>query len=74
MGDAFVAEAINNSVKIFVSEIQNNDGSKVYTTLEDWNIDCWIIYIRNFGLTAKVQDKLKQLKLEDLVLNKLDVY
>lgn len=72
--DAFIAKAINNPLNIFVSEVQNDAANKVYTTLVDWNIDCWITYIRSSGLTAKVHEKLKRLGIEDAVLNEVDVY
>lgn len=55
-------------IETFVSKVLNNEGSKVYTNLVDWRIDCWITFIKDIGLTPEALEKLQQLGLRDAVL------
>jgi len=58
-------------IETFISKVVNNEGSRVYTNLVDWRIDCWTKYVKEMGLTSEVLERLQQLSLEDAVLKSL---
>jgi len=60
-------------IETFVSKVLNNEGTRVYTNLIDWRIDCWITFIKEMGLTPEAIGKLQQLGLKDAVVKKLGV-
>lgn len=60
-------------IETFVSKVLSIEGSKIYTNLVDWRIDCWAKYIKEMGLTPEVLKRLQQLDIEDAVLENLNI-
>lgn len=58
-------------IETFVSKVLNEEGGRVYTNLVDWRIDCWTKYIKEMGLMPEVLESLRQLNIENAVLENL---